>query len=35
MPQAEDFEHSDFGTASRGLVGHFGVDINISGKGSG
>jgi len=34
MPQAEDFERSGDGTPSRGLVGHFGVEINMSGKGS-
>lgn len=31
MPQAEDFERSDYG---RGVVGHFGVEINMSGKGA-
>ncbi len=34
MPQAEDFERSDYGTPSRGGVVHFGVEINMSGKGS-
>lgn len=34
MPQAEDFARSDYGTPSGGLVGHFGVEINMSGKGS-